>query len=327
MDRAKQAVSDFMHKAGHHDTTVHEKVAPAVTRETVKPVAEEKVQKAVDREVHQDHYHTSVQPVHDRQVLPEKHKHNLLPVEHRQHEHGNGQDITRRLEQEAAQFRDESITAPTKHTTAEAPTVAGEHIHHHVHETIQPVVQRETVQPEVIHTVVPVHEVHHNAAQHHSTTALPAVSLADFKKQGGTLSGRGERYDGFEGEPRSVGTALSSEGSRQGTGSTNSHSHTNTTRSQGLTQGAGDMGHHHNITGTGGIAHQHGTTGTSGVNDGRHLGDNSGVRDTRDNAGMSGTSGTTGLSGNHHTTSKPSLLQKLNPATDTDGDGKKGIME
>ena len=32
--------------------------------------------------------------------------------------------------------------------------------------------------------------------------------MADFKKQGGVLSGREERYDGFEGEPRSVGGAF-----------------------------------------------------------------------------------------------------------------------
>lgn len=49
---------------------------------------------------------------------------------------------------------------------------------------------------------------HHNAAQHHSTSALPAVSMEEFRKQGGVLGGRGEKYDGFEGEPRAIGKAL-----------------------------------------------------------------------------------------------------------------------
>jgi len=66
----------------------------------------------------------------------------------------------------------------------------------------------EVIEPHVVHTTVPIHEVHHNASQHHATSALPAVSMADFKKQGGVLTGREERYDGFEGEPRSVGGAL-----------------------------------------------------------------------------------------------------------------------
>lgn len=68
----------------------------------------------------------------------------------------------------------------------------------------------------MVHTTVPIHEVHHNAAQHHSTSALPAVSMSDFKKQGGVLSGREERYDGFQGEPRSVGGALGSDDSQMG---------------------------------------------------------------------------------------------------------------
>lgn len=70
----------------------------------------------------------------------------------------------------------------------------------------------EVIQPTVVHTTVPIHEVHHNAAQVHTTSALPAVSLADFKKQGGVLTGREERYDGFEGEPRSIGGGLAGAG-------------------------------------------------------------------------------------------------------------------
>ena len=42
--------------------------------------------------------------------------------------------------------------------------------------------------------------------------------MADFKKQGGSLTGREERYDGFEGEPRAVGGALGGSTSTSGTG-------------------------------------------------------------------------------------------------------------
>ena len=42
--------------------------------------------------------------------------------------------------------------------------------------------------------------------------------MADFKKQGGSLTGREERYDGFEGEPRAVGGALGGSTSTTGTG-------------------------------------------------------------------------------------------------------------
>ena len=86
--------------------------------------------------------------------------------------------------------------------------------------------QKETIQPSVVHTTVPVHEVHQNEAQHHSASALPAVSMADFKKQGGSLTGREERYDGFEGEPRGVGS-LGSSTTGTGTG-IGGHSHGST---------------------------------------------------------------------------------------------------
>ena len=62
----------------------------------------------------------------------------------------------------------------------------------------------ETIEPHVTHTTVPIHEVHHNAAQHHAASALPAVSMAEFKAQGGSLTGREERQDGFIGEPKSA---------------------------------------------------------------------------------------------------------------------------
>jgi len=229
MERAKAAVSDFMHNAGHKDTTVHEKVAPAVVNETITKHRHEEATTAVDREVHQDHFHTSIQPVKDREVLPEHHEHRMAPVEEKVHHHGDSAAIKARLEQERAQFKDTRIEGSTRESHSTAPTIAGEHIHHHVHETIQPVVQKETIQPSVVHTTIPVHEVHHNEAKHHAASALPAVSMADFKKQGGTLTGREERYDGFEGEPRAVGSALGgSAATGTGTG-THGHHTTGTT--------------------------------------------------------------------------------------------------
>jgi len=241
MDKAKAAVSEFMAKAGHHDTTVHEKVAPAVVQETIEKRRHEEVQTAIDREVHQDHFHTSIQPVKDREILPEEHTHNIVPVENRELHHGDSAAIKARLEQEAAQFRDVRVEGATHETHSVAPVIAGEHVHHHVHETIQPVVQKETIQPSVVHTTVPIHEVHYNEAKHHAASALPAVSMADFKRQGGTLSGREERYDGFEGEPRAVGSSLGGSGATRTTG---------TTGTSGLNDTTGTTGDYDNTTST-----------------------------------------------------------------------------
>lgn len=259
MDKAKEKIGAFMHKAGHNDTTVHEKVAPAVTHETVQKQRHEEVGTAVDREVHQDHYHTSVQPVMDREVRPEHHESRVAPVQHREFR-DNDQDaaVRSRIEAEASRFQNTREEGPTTVTRADAPAEIGEHRHHHLHETIQPVIQRETIEQEVVHTTVPVHEVHHEGAKVHSTSQLPAVSMGDFKSHGGTLGGREERYDGFEGEPKyATGNAGISTGS-----------------------GAGGLGH------SSSDRDGHGTTST-----------------------------------------KPSLMDKLNPKKDSDGDGKAGFMK
>jgi len=306
MDKAKQAVSSFMSKAGHHDTTVHETVAPAVTNETVTPSRHENITTAVDKEVHQDHYHTSVQPVNDRQVLPEQHHHNQAAVEHREHHHGNKEHVAQKLQQEAAQFKDQSVRADTTHTRAAAPTVSGEHVHHHVHENIQPVVHKQTIEPHVVHTTVPIHEVHHNAAQHHTTSALPAVHMADFKKQGGSLTGREERYDAFEGQPKTIGKAL---------GSDHHHQHEGT--SSGLTGSSGLNDGHHN---------QQATTlsGPAGNIAGSGLGHNTNTTSSGLGHNSQRDSGVSGVDGTHK---KASLMEKINPKIDADGDGKAGFMK
>lgn len=164
-------------------------------------------------------------------------------------------------------------------------------------------VQKETIQPSVVHTTVPIHEIHQNEAKHHAASALPAVSMADFKKQGGSLSGREERYDGFEGEPRAVGGALGGGSSTTGTSSydntgLDSHRGHHSTGT-GLDSSHGVTGHH--STGTG-LDSSHGVSG--------HHGTGTGLDSSRGTTGGSGY-GNTGSSGYDNTTTtgkKPGLM-------------------
>jgi len=333
MEKAKQAVKDFTSRAGHHDTTVHERANPAVTNETVTPTRHEEAQTVVDREVHQDHYHTTVQPVKDREVLPEQHTHNLAGTEHREYNHEDSSRTKERLAAEAGQFRDTTTTGSTRETSSVAPTVGGEHVHHHVHETIQPVVQKETVQPSVVHTTVPVHEVHHNEAKHHATSALPAVSMSDFKQQGGSLSGREERTDRFEGEPRNE--SATNHGVHSGTG----------TQSTGL--GSSTTGHSSGTSGPHGSnlankadpridsdrdgSRTAGNTGSTGYGSSTGTGVGSGVGSGNTGLGHSNAASanqtSSGIGHSEEGKTKPSLMDKLNPSKDSNGDGKAGFMK
>lgn len=373
MDKAKAAITDFMSKSGHNDTTVHEAVAPAVQHEVVKPHVHEEVQTAVDKEVHQDHYHRTVQPVQDREVLPEQHTAKLGAVQHREFDHREHDATKRNLIEEQARFKDERRVDATTHSQSAAAAIGGEHVHHHIHETIQPVVQKETIQPNVVHTTVPIHEVHHNKATHHSTTALPAMTMDQFKAKGGALTGREERYDAFEGVPKNIGAGTAGgfgairDGQRDpqtvpgGVGHGDYHNtgvHGKTTA--GLATGAAAGGlagassrrrsssasssdnesrglRGHREAGAGTVGATTGTLGHSGQQhndfsrDSRthttkdHLPD--ALREDRSRADAHNTHTHGSVSGSNDTHSKPSLMDKLNPKVDADGDGKRGFMK
>jgi len=334
MDKAKAAVSNFLSKDGKHDTTVHETVNPSVKNERVIRTQHEDSQTLVDREVHQHHYHTSVQPIHDREVLPEQHSHNMCGVEHRNIKHGDDSHIKERLATEAAQFKNTKTIGDTQHTSSVAPTVKGEHIHHHVHESIQPVVHKETVQPSVVHTTIPIHEVHQNEAKHHTASQLPPVTMSEFRNQGGHLSGREERSDAFSGEPKTVGGTLGGYGASGNTSLTengNSHSelgrgNQGTTGTNGLTgsgQHSGNTSLTENENSRSGLGRgSQGTTGTNGLTSAHSS-------NSMTSNGMSGNSNSNFGNSSNTTSStrkKSSLMDKLNPMKDADKDGKKGIM-
>lgn len=181
--------------------------------------------------------------------------------------------------------------------------------------TIQPVVQKETIQPSVVHTTVPVHEIHENEPKHHAASALPAVSMADFKKQGGSLAGREERYDGFEGEPRAVGSSL---GGSPAIGGTTGMSGTSGT----------GVGHHGSTTAgphSSNVENRMDPRVGSDMSRGGNTGTGSGYGTTSYGTGNTGHGTHSGTSGNHSGTSgsydnstgsssqkKPSLLDRLN---------------
>lgn len=81
-------------------------------------------------------------------------------------------------------------------------TVVDEHHHHHVYETVQPVIEREIIQPIITHTTIPIHERIEKDPSFHPKTIQPVMTMDEFLHAGGTLEGRAERMDLFEGEPQ-----------------------------------------------------------------------------------------------------------------------------
>jgi hypothetical protein len=182
----------------------------------------------------------------------------------------------------------------------------------HVHEEIQPVLHKEVIQPEVVHTTVPIHEVHHESAKHHGTSTLPAVSLSEFKQQGGVLEGGREKRDHFEGCAKGL--------HEDGCG----HDQAGNAIGRSSTTTTGTTGHHTSHTGTGVGAAGVGAGHSAREADSRLPGNGHPTSSTTTGHSSTTTTGTHGLEQTQ--SHKPSLLDKLNPLKDADGDGKKGFM-
>jgi len=204
MQAAKEAVSDFLQNK-KHTVDIEQETKPGVVHERVAQSQHENVTTALDREIHQHHHQIHVQPIQDRVVEPEKHHHNIIPIEHREHTHGKAQEIEATLAAQTSKFRDEREVLPVQ-TTQSTNTVVGEHVHHHIHDVIQPVVERETIQPHVVHTTIPIHEKIEKEAFVHKGNVLPAMTMDEFSRAGHSLTGhrKAPEHIEYEGEPLKI---------------------------------------------------------------------------------------------------------------------------
>lgn len=165
----------------HKAVTKEEEVVPAVEHETIKREHETREEAVIDKERHQHHYHTTVQPLEDREVLPTQHDQEQAAPEVYEYDHGDGGDTKGQVDARNAGFQSTSEEGQTYETTTKQETVAGEQVHHHLHETIQPVIEKETVQPSVTHKTIPVKEIHHDESKDHGTTIKPPMSADAFQ--------------------------------------------------------------------------------------------------------------------------------------------------
>ncbi|KAI5365169.1 hypothetical protein Slin15195_G047060 [Septoria linicola] len=182
MDAASNAIGKFLNKAGDKDTTVEQEVAPAVEHDTITREHETREQKVVDKEKHVDHYHTTVQPLTDKEVEETKHDHEQAPTEYRQiNKDTKGDDVKAQAAAEREKFADKTEEGVTHEKKVNVGEVVGEQVHHHLHETIQPVIEKEIVKPSVTHKTVPVKEVIQEQSQNHGVTKKEAISVDEFQ--------------------------------------------------------------------------------------------------------------------------------------------------
>ncbi|KAJ5042265.1 uncharacterized protein L3040_004818 [Drepanopeziza brunnea f. sp. 'multigermtubi'] len=162
------------------DTTLDAEVAPAVEHTHVKKTHETREQTNVEKEKHQDHYHTTVQPLTDNEVLPEKHDYTQTSKE-REINRDDG-SAKAKAEADRAGFASTADQKNFESKTVE-PTTVGENVHHHLHETIQPVIEKEVIDPSVTHKRVDIHEKIQEPSKHHGVTTNSTLSREEFEKK------------------------------------------------------------------------------------------------------------------------------------------------
>ncbi len=237
-----------------------------MTHETVRPNETQEINQNVVREHEVHHHQHRIQPVEEKRTLPTEHKHEQLATEHRHRETPMAEEDAARHQKMQTGITDQQKVAPTERTTVEGGTNTHHLTHHHIHESIQPVIQRETVQPSVIHTTKNVHEHITDRPIVHDQTVEPTLSINQFKEKVGHLTGGHSTshhehmkpnvvpHSGQDTSSSGYGSGISGPGT--GTGSSN----VSWARGSGMdgetySSGSGTgSGHHHNpgVTGAGG---------------------------------------------------------------------------
>jgi len=182
------------------ETVADQTVAPAVEHDTIKREHETRDRDVVEKEIHKDHYHTTIQPLKDTEVQATKHEFEQAPTEYRSVEKDDGA-AEAKVAKKLASFHDSVKEEETKETHAQDETVVGEHVHHHLHEIIQPVIEKgkevqsgiflseyvadgifaEVIQKSVTHVTHPIKETVHEKSDDHGVPKAKPISVEEFK--------------------------------------------------------------------------------------------------------------------------------------------------
>ncbi|CDZ97780.1 hypothetical protein [Phaffia rhodozyma] len=179
-------VKNFLSSSNKETSTeVCSEIGPEVVQETINKHVHVESATAVDRERHIHHHQHRVQPIAATEHLAEQHITQVAPEVTRERVEKLSAEKEALLAQQHGAIQNTREHGATIQTQENLGVTASEHVHHHVHEHITPVIQKDVHQHEVIHNVQLVHEktqagdaVHnHGDTQHshHFYSGLPKV--------------------------------------------------------------------------------------------------------------------------------------------------------
>lgn len=158
-----------------------------VTKHTHQRHETEEVTREKEHHRHIHHVQHHVQPIHETEHAAEVSHQKVHPVTHIEEKHASTDKDAALLANVAGTHKDEKMTAPLQRTVVDKGERVTEHIHHHIHNVVQPVLHKDTHEHHRIHTVIPSTITTHEAPIIHESTMHKPIAKSEYLKTGGIL--------------------------------------------------------------------------------------------------------------------------------------------
>lgn len=172
--------------AGNVDQDVQH-LAP-VTRETLHRHEIEELHREREHHIHQHHIQHHVQPVLDAVHLAEQAHSRVVPATTIREVHANTDKDAALLRSVAGTPKDTFSQAPVERSIVDKGETVREIVHHHIHNIVQPIIEKDIYEYHRIRTTIPTTQITHEAPIVHESTAHQPIRKEDFVKGGGVLT-------------------------------------------------------------------------------------------------------------------------------------------
>ncbi|PKI84151.1 hypothetical protein MVES_002121 [Malassezia vespertilionis] len=172
--------------AGNVDQDVQH-LAP-VTHSTRHRQEIEELHREREHVIHQHHIQHHVQPVLEADYLAEQLHSRVVPMTTIREVHANTDKDAALMRSVAGNPRDTYTEAPIERSIVDKGETVREIVHHHIHNIVQPIIEKDVYEFHRIRTTIPITEITHEAPIVHESTAHQPIRKEDFVKGGGVLT-------------------------------------------------------------------------------------------------------------------------------------------
>lgn len=141
-----------------------------------------------EHHIHQHHIQHHVQPVVESEHLAEQIHSRVMPTTTIREVHANTDKDAALMRAVAGNPKDTFTQAPADRSVIDKGETVREIVHHHIHNIVQPIIEKDTHEYLRIRTTIPTVQITHEAPIVHESTAHQPIRKDDFVKGGGVLS-------------------------------------------------------------------------------------------------------------------------------------------